>query len=128
MSSRVQITTLRPHPISPVDLEDGDILMTSVNTDSSFYRATSAFLDPLRAPGGTGKRRKIPLLAALRISASACLFATSDHHAAHGIRAVWRQRVRGLYIIATDALLRTLNCLTDLGLNLISLSKVWSMQ
>ena len=72
------------------------------------------FLDPLRAPGGTGKRRKIPVLAALRISASACLFATNDHHAAHGIRAMWRQRVRGLYL-ASDALLRTLNCLTDLG-------------
>ena len=88
--------------------------MTSVNTDSSFYRATSAFLDPLRAPGGASKRRKIPVFAALRISASACLFATSDHHAAHGIRAVWRLRVRGLYL-SMDALLRTLNCLTDLG-------------
>ena len=114
MSSRLQITDFRPRPITPDLLEAGDVWMAIVDTASSFYKATASFLDPLRAPSGAGKKRRIPLLAAARISASACLFASNDHHASHGIRPLWRRRVRGSYL-SVDALIRTLNCLTDLG-------------
>ena len=88
-------------------------MMVRVETASSFYRSVSSFLDP-GAPAAPGLRRKIPFLAAARISASACIFATPEHHVAHGIRAQWRILMRGVYL-SVDALLRTLNCLTDLG-------------
>jgi hypothetical protein len=87
--------------------------MIKLDTDSSVYRSVASFLDP-GASLAPGRKRKVPLFALARISASACIFASDDHHATHGIRVHWSIPMRGIYL-SVDALLRTLNCLTDLG-------------
>ena len=87
--------------------------MIKLDTDSSLYRSVASFLDP-GASLAPGRKRKVPLFALARISASACIFASDDHHATHGIRVHWNIRMRGMYL-SVGALLRTLNCLIDLG-------------
>ena len=99
MSSWLKITHMVAKPATPDLLEVGVIWMMTIDTKCAFYRATASFLDPLCPPGTAGRRRDIPLPAAARISASACLFSTNAHHVTRGIIPMdWAQRVRGNYI------------------------------
>ena len=100
--------------------------MIKLDTDSSLYRSVASFLDP-GASLAPGRKRKVPFFALARISASACIFASDDHHATHGIRVHWSIPMRGIYL-SVDALLRTLKLPDRLGLLRCHFPKLWSMR